>query len=116
MAREFDWNRLGRRVMIDVLEGIIELMSYSSTHAELGDASNMTVSIAGPALSIRDRSKRGTCWNGPGDPENIGLEPETAFYVGDNAVACYAMHEEHRRAVPDLQRIMNKNGSGTTGC
>lgn len=88
MAREIDWSRFGRRVMIDALEGMIVLMSSSSTHEELGDAADMTVWIVGPSMSIRVKGKRATRWKVPDDPKNIRLEPDAAFYVGKNAEAC----------------------------
>ncbi len=103
MAREIDWSRFGRRVMIDALEGIIVFMSPSSTHEELGDASDMTVRIAGPAMSIMVKGKRGTRWKVPGDPKNIRLEPDAAFYVGKKAMDWYAIRKEGRPAVLDYE-------------
>ena len=46
MAREIDWKRLGRRVMIDAKERIIAWIIPSSTHEIWSDATDMTVKVA----------------------------------------------------------------------
>ena len=89
LAREFDWNRLGRRVMIDAREGIISWMSPSSTHEILGKATDLTVRMAGAVMNRHVREMGGTRWKGPDDPEHGGLEPDEAFYLGDKAIAWY---------------------------
>jgi len=94
LAREFDWNRMGRRVMIDAKEGIISWMSPSSLHEIFGFSSDEIVKEAGLVLQKRVRGMRGTRWKKPDDPANVGLEADAAFYVGDNAVAWYAIDQE----------------------
>ncbi|MDE2674039.1 MAG: hypothetical protein OXH65_02915 [Paracoccaceae bacterium] len=94
MAREIDWNRFGRRVMIDAKEGIISWMTPSSLHADLSSASDKIVLLAGAALKMHVKDKRDNRWGSPGDPKNVGLEADAAFYVGENAVGWYAADRE----------------------
>jgi len=103
LAREFDWNRLGRRVMIDAREGIISWMNPSSTHEIFGTSTDITVLVAGSVLQKQVRPMRGTRWKGPDDPENVGLEADAAFYVGKNADDWYAIREKGRQAVLDFE-------------
>ncbi|MDE2674066.1 MAG: Uma2 family endonuclease [Paracoccaceae bacterium] len=105
MAREFDWNRLGRRVMIDAREGIISWMNPSSTHEIFGTSADEIAKEAGLVLQKRVRGMRGTRWKGPDDPENVGLEADAAFYVGENADNWYAIREKGRQAVLDFEAI-----------
>jgi len=111
LAREFDWNRLGRRVVIDAREGIIAWMNPSSTHEILGKATDLTVRMAGAVMNRQVREMGGTRWKGPNDPEQGGLEPDEAFYLGDKAAAWYeadrkggeeAVLEFEARNPPDL--------------
>lgn len=100
MAREFDWNRLGRRVMIDASEGIISWMNPSSSHEIFGTSTDLTVMMAGSVLRKQVRPMRGTRWKGPDEPQNVGLEADAAFYVGENADRWYATdHEGGEEAV-----------------
>ena len=85
LAREFDWNRLGRRVMIDATEGIIAWMSPSGTHEGLIESSDLTVKVAGTVLKTEVKAVRGIRWKRPEDPPNVGLEADASYYVGDNA-------------------------------
>ncbi len=91
LAREFDWNRMGRRVMIDAREGIISWMSPSGTHEGLIESSDLTVKVACQVLHKRVRGMRGTRWKRPDDPPNVGLEADASFYIGANAMAWYAV-------------------------
>ena len=103
MAREFDWNRLGRRVMIDAREGIITWMNPSSTHEIFGTSADEIVREVGLVLQKRVRGMRGTRWKGPDDPENVGLEADAAFYVGKNADNWFTVREKGRQAVLDFE-------------
>ena len=94
MAQEFDWNRLGRRVMIDAKEGIISWMSPSSLHEDLASASDKVVPMAGVILKIHVKDKRANRWRGPDDPQNVGLEADAAYYIGTNAEGWYAADRE----------------------
>ena len=76
LAAEFDWNRMGRRVMIDAAKGIISWMNPSSAHATFADAADKTVERAARLLGGRARAMRGTRWKGPEDPRNTGLEAD----------------------------------------
>ncbi len=87
LARQFDWNRMGRRVMIDGLKGMIVWMSPSSSHEDLAGASDKVIPMAAQALKMAVKEKRGTRWKAPDDPKNVGLEADAAFYIGEKAVA-----------------------------
>ena len=90
LAEEFDWNRMGRRVMIDAARGIISWMSPSSAHEIVAEDASKTVELAARLLGVRARAMRGTRWKRPGDPRNTGLEADASFYVGPNADRWYA--------------------------
>ncbi len=94
LAAEFDWNRMGRRVMIDAAKGIISWMSPSSAHETLADAADKTVERAARRSGGRARAMRGTRWKGPEDPRNTGLEADASFYIGANAERWYAALDE----------------------
>ena len=86
MAREFDWNKLGRRVMIDARKGIISWMNPSSLHEDLASASDKVV----PMVQLHVKDKRGKRWKRPNDPKNVGPEADASYYIGINAVGWYA--------------------------
>jgi len=99
MAMEIDWNRLGRRVMIDVREGIIAWMNPSGPHEVLGDASDKVIEWTGQLSGLSTRSMRGTRWKGPDDPKNTGIEADAAFYIGINAECWYKARRSGLKAV-----------------
>ncbi|MDE2674036.1 MAG: Uma2 family endonuclease [Paracoccaceae bacterium] len=104
LARELDWNRLGRRVMIDAREGIISWMSPSGTHEGLIESSDMTVKVAGAILDREVKAVRGIRWKRPGDPPNVGLEADASFYIGTNAERWLAVYREGgENAVQDFE-------------
>ena len=90
LAEKFDWNRMGRRVMIDAAKGIISWISPSSAHATLAEDVSKTAELAVRLLGVRARAMRDTRWKRPEDPENTGLEADASFYVGKNAERWYA--------------------------
>ena len=94
LAREFDWNRLGRRVMIDSLAGIITWMNPSSLHAGMADATDEIVKAAGPFIRGGVKGMRDTRWKRPEDPMNVGLEADAAFYIGDTAEQWFAVYRK----------------------
>jgi len=55
LARKIDWNRMGRRVMIDAVKGVIVWMSPSSTHEGLAAASEDVVSFAARPADVEGR-------------------------------------------------------------
>ena len=99
MAKEIDWNRLGRRVMIDVREGIISWMNPSGPHEVLCDASDKVIEWTGHLSGLSTRAMRGTRWKGPKDPKNTGLEADAAFYIGINAECWYKARRNGLKAV-----------------
>ena len=99
LAEKFDWNRLGRRVMIDAVGGIISWMNPSGAHADFSDAVDKTVEWAARLLDAKAKSKRDTRWKRPEDPKNTGLEPDASFYVGASAESWYAELNEGDEAV-----------------
>ncbi|MCY4300123.1 MAG: Uma2 family endonuclease [Aestuariivita sp.] len=98
LARKIDWNRMGRRVMIDAVKGVIVWMSPSSTHEGLAAASEDVVSFAAARLTLKVDKKRGTRWRAPDDPKDVGLEADAAFYIGERAVAYYATLKQEGQA------------------
>ncbi len=64
LAAEFDWNRMGRRVMIDAAMGIISWISPSSAHATFAVAAVKTVERVARLLGGRAKAMRGTRWDG----------------------------------------------------
>ncbi|MDE2674070.1 MAG: Uma2 family endonuclease [Paracoccaceae bacterium] len=85
LAREFDWNRLGRRVMIDTREGIISWMNPSSSHVGHASASEKVIPLAAAILKLHVQDMRDLRWKGPDGPEKVWLEADAAFYIGKNA-------------------------------
>ncbi|MDE0307005.1 MAG: Uma2 family endonuclease [Albidovulum sp.] len=85
LAERVDWNRLGRRVMIDAAGGIIGWMNPSGPHEDYADAADKTVERAARLLGKTAKAKRCTRWKRPDDPINTGLESDASFYVGVNA-------------------------------
>jgi len=102
LARGVDWNRMGRRVMIDALKGVIVWMSPSSTHEGLAAASEDVVSCAATRLKLKVDKKRGTRWKAPDDPKNVGLEADAAFHIGETAVAYTTTLKNEGRAAAAL--------------
>ncbi len=100
-----DWNRAGRRVMIDAAQGIICWMSPSSAHEDFAEAARDVVEIAGSLLGKQVVLKGGTRWKRPGDPKGTGLEADAAFYVGGNAEAWYAAAKTGRQAILDFESV-----------
>jgi len=104
LAREFDWNRMGRRVMIDAREGIIAWMSPSGTHEGLIESSDLTVKVAGSVLNTEVKAVRGIRWKRPEDPPNVGLEADASFYIGINAERWLAVYRKGgEKAVLDFE-------------
>ena len=85
LAEEIDWNRFGRRVMIDAAEGIILWMNPSGPHEDYADAAGKTVEAAAQILGELAKAKLGTRWKRSEDPKNTGLEADASFYIGKNA-------------------------------
>ena len=104
LAREFDWNRMGRRVMIDAREGIIAWMSSSGTHEGLIESSDLTVKVAGVVLKTEVKAVRGIRWKRPDDPPNVGLEADASFYIGTSAKRWLAIYGKGgEKAVLDFE-------------
>ncbi|MCY3675337.1 MAG: Uma2 family endonuclease [Paracoccaceae bacterium] len=97
MAREFDWNRLGRRVMIDARKGIITWMNPSGSHVGQASASDKVVPLAGALLKIRIKDMRDLRWKGTGGPGNVWLEADAAYYIRKNAEGWFAARDKGRK-------------------
>lgn len=111
LAEKVDWNRLGRRVIIDPLQGLIAWMTPSSEHAGYAAAADKVAECAGDIKGLRIKALRDTRWRQrPGDPRNTGMEPDACFYVGATADGWRAARERGRadarvfeaRTPPDL--------------
>ena len=82
-----DWNRGFRRVCLDPVGGLIVLMTPSRLHDELATVLDHVVDIAASTLSGAVTGLRTARLREPGAPPGTGMEPDCAFYVGDNARA-----------------------------
>ena len=82
-----DWNHAFRRVCLDPVSGLIVLMTPSRLHDELATVLDHVVDIAASTLSGAVTGLRTARLREPGAPPGTGMEPDCAFYVGDNARA-----------------------------
>ena len=98
LAEKIDWNRYGRRVLVDAAEGIILWMNPSGPHEDYADAAGKTVEAAARLLGETAKAKLGTRWKRSEDPKNAGLEADASFYIGANAEGWYAARRESRKA------------------
>ena len=80
-----DWNRHFRRVCLDPVLGLIVLMAPSNLHENLTDVFDHIVDIAGSAFTGASKGLRNTRLRQPGEPPGTGMEPDAAFYVGEQA-------------------------------
>ncbi len=86
LASEADWNRLGKRVLIDPIEGLISWMSPSRAHESFARAADKVVDRAGERLGLRVKALGGGRWRQrPDDPPNTGMEADASFYIGPKA-------------------------------
>ena len=106
LAERVDWNKFGRRVMIDAVEGIIVWMNPSGLHEDFTEAADETVKAAARFLGVRARAKRGTRWKRPESPKNTGLEADASFYVGMNAERWLAALDEGEEAAEEFEAAM----------
>ena len=82
-----DWNRAFRRVCLDPVSGLIVLMTPSRLHEDLSEILGDIVDIAASTLRGAVRGLRTSRLREPGAPPGTGMEPDCAFYVGENARA-----------------------------
>ena len=106
LAERIDWNRMGRRVMIDAAGGIIAWMNPSGPNATFSDAADETVKRAARMLGLRVRAMRDTPWKRPDDPKNTGVESDASFYVGANAGGWLAALDEGDAAAEAFEAAM----------
>ena len=93
-----DWNRRFRRVCLDPIAGLVTLMSPSRLHDELAVILDHLVDIAGSALDGAIKGLLTARLREPGAPPGTGMEPDCAFYVGENARAYRAALTRGREA------------------
>ncbi len=82
-----DWNSSFRRVCLDPVGGLIVLMTPSRLHEDLSRILDDVVDVAASTLRGAVRALRTSRLREPGAPPGTGMEPDCAFYVGDNARA-----------------------------
>ena len=82
-----DWNSAFRRVCLDPVGGLIVLMAPSRLHEDLSEIVGDVVDIAASTLKGAVRGLRTSRLREPGTPPGTGMEPDCAFYVGENARA-----------------------------
>ena len=80
-----DWNRSFPRVCLDPIGGLVTLMAPSRLHDELAVILADLVDVAGSALSGAIKGLRSARLREPDAPPGTGMEPDCAFYVGENA-------------------------------
>lgn len=76
---------MGRRVMIDVGEGIVTWMNPSTLHVRQVSARDKVVSLAAALLKIPVKDMRDLHWKDISGPGNVRLEADAANYIGNNA-------------------------------
>ena len=82
-----DWTSRFRRVCLDPIGGLITLMALSRIHEELAATVGDMVDIAASMLSGAVKALLTARLRAPGAPPGTGMEPDCAFYVGENARA-----------------------------
>ena len=75
-----------RRVVLDPVRGFILLMSPSAEHESLAAHISDVIRISASALDLDSEDLRATRWRRQGDQENTGIEPDSCFYLGENAI------------------------------
>lgn len=87
-----DWNRSFRRVCLDPVSGLIVLMTPSRLHEELATILDHIVDIAASTLRGAVKGLLASRLREAGAPPGTGMEPDCAFYLGENARAyCEAL-------------------------
>lgn len=82
-----DWNRSFRRVCLDPVSGLIILMTPSRLHEELSSMLDNLVDVTASTLKGAVKGLRTARLREPDAPPGTGMEPDCAFYVGENARA-----------------------------
>ena len=100
---DYDWNKLGKRVMIDASAGIITWMSPGTTHEGAAAAADKIVMVAGMILNCPTVDRRGTRWKIPGGsgkngPDKIEVEADASFYIGQKAEGFYTARKRGIKA------------------
>ena len=84
LTEKFDWNLLARRVFIDPVTGVVDLMTPSSTHERFSRGADRVMdAIARRGQPVAPLGS--TRWRRPEDPTNTGAEPDACYYLGDRA-------------------------------
>ncbi len=91
---DFDWSKLGKRVMIDAREGIITWISPGTTHEGAADAADKIVLSCGIILNLPTVGRRGTRWEIPGGPGKIEVEADASYYIGQKADGFYTARKQ----------------------
>ena len=103
MADRFDWNKLGRRVVIDPIAGIISWINPSGPHVGLAEATVDIVKEASQFLNGQVRGMRDMRWRLPDDPKNTGVEADASFYIAANAERWYTAMAQGWETVADFE-------------
>lgn len=93
-----DWNRSFPRVCLDPIAGLVTLTTPSRLHDELAVILANLVDVAGSALRGAVKGLQSARLREPGAPPGTGVEPDCAFYVGENARAYRAALAQGRKA------------------
>ncbi len=83
-----DWSAVARRVLIDPVTGLVELMTPSRDHENHADGAKLLVDRLSEAVGLGAALLGSTRWKlRPDDPDNTGSEPDACFWLGENADA-----------------------------
>ena len=86
-----DWNIIARRVFIDPVNGLIGLMSPSSSHELYAESTDEIVKAVADRVGFGAVGLGASRWYGPGVPEKRkAVEADCCFYLGATYEAWYA--------------------------
>ena len=91
-----------RRVLLDPVRGLVQLMSTSGTHEELSESVNKVVDVTAMSLGVNSVPMGATRWRRRGDPEGTGIEPDKCYYVGDKTLQFLGLNIQEKQDFVDI--------------
>jgi len=99
LTAKFDWNRLARRVFIDPVSGLVDLMTPSSAHERYSRGADRFMDAMNRKHRVRAIALGSTRWRLPEDPVNTGAEPDACYYLGRTADAWIEAERQEEEAL-----------------
>ena len=97
---KLDWHKVGKRVVVDLQNGIVSWISPSSAHERFAHTAGDVIQRGCELMGMRVVALLGTRWKqNPNDPDNTGMEADACFYIGKNAEGWFSARKEGRSAV-----------------